>query len=303
MTGYQDIRNSASAASVGVAISGVIWGLTWIPVRGVEAVGLAGPWCGISLLGVTSLVLLPFFISQWHRARHRLGLIALCGLVMGAGFGMFTTAIVLTDVIRATLLFYLSPVWATIVGALLLGERVGPTRLVAVALGLLGGWAILNEGAQSLPLPRNAGDWLALASGITFAFGSFLMLKFTQITVREQVFSFIGGAWVTSLVIAGVGFALGIEAIAVMPQVDRLAPAALWLAAAAMFFVPLAFLTIWPAKVLSPGRVSLLLMGEIIVATVSVAILLDEPFRWEKEGLGAALIVSAGLLETLGKRD
>jgi drug/metabolite transporter (DMT)-like permease len=56
------------------------------------------------------------------------------------------------------------------------------------------------------------------------------------------------------------------------------------------------FLTIWPATLLTPARVGLLLMSEVVVGLISAAVFSGEPFGL-REATGAVLIVSAAVLE------
>ena len=71
-----------------------------------------------------------------------------------------------------------------------------------------------------------------------------------------------------------------------------------WIALVALLMLPITYLTIWPATVLSPGRVGMLLMVEVIVGVASAAMLTDEQFGL-REFVGAALIISAGVVEVL----
>ena len=57
---------------------------------------------------------------------------------------------------------------------------------------------------------------------------------------------------------------------------------------AGLFTVPMILLTIWPAAVLTPGRMGILLMSEVVVGIGSVALLAGEPFG-PFEAMGAAL--------------
>jgi drug/metabolite transporter (DMT)-like permease len=54
---------------------------------------------------------------------------------------------------------------------------------------------------------------------------------------------------------------------------------------------------IWGAARLDPGRVSILLMLEVGVASLSAGLLTDEPFGW-REVAGGLLILGAGVLES-----
>ena len=60
--------------------------------------------------------------------------------------------------------------------------------------------------------------------------------------------------------------------------------------------VLLAWLVMWGSGFVEPGRVTVLLLLEVVGAAVSAAILTDEPFGL-REILGCIFIVGAGLIE------
>jgi drug/metabolite transporter (DMT)-like permease len=60
--------------------------------------------------------------------------------------------------------------------------------------------------------------------------------------------------------------------------------------------IPLTWLFIWAAARMDPGRVSILLLFEIVAAALSAGLLTDEPFG-RRELLGGALIVAAAVIE------
>jgi len=51
---------------------------------------------------------------------------------------LFTIGLVLSSVVRVTLLFYLAPIWSTLIGSYWLKEEVTRGRWIAIAIGLLG---------------------------------------------------------------------------------------------------------------------------------------------------------------------
>ena len=61
-------------------------------------------------------------------------------------------------------------------------------------------------------------------------------------------------------------------------------------------------MTIWPTTMLSPARVGILFMAEVIVGVGSAATLTDEPFGL-REALGTVLIVCAGIAEVWRRPD
>jgi drug/metabolite transporter (DMT)-like permease len=275
-----------------VALAAALWGLWWLPLRGLAEAGLAGPALNAALYGAVSLVLLPLF---WRRRRRIAtgGLLLLgSGGLFGAALVCWNLALVLGEVVRVTLLFYLAPVWATLLALAVLGERVGRLRIVSVVLGLSGAVVLLGF-AGGLPLPRSTGDWLGFSAGLLFALSVTLVRKGAAIDGREQTLVSCACAALLSLALLLVlplpGLAIGSGAV----QPAVLAWAAL---AALVWLLPCTWLLLWGARFLEPGRVSLLLLLEVAVAAVSAGLLANEPFGL-REASGCLLILAAGAVE------
>ena len=83
-----------------------------------------------------------------------------------------------------------------------------------------------------------------------------------------------------------------------MPTFEVLEKGWYWVLIIALGMLPITYLTIWPATVLSPGRVGMLLMVEVLVGVGSAALLTDETFGI-REMAGALLIISAGVVEVV----
>ena len=296
MNRLHDIARNPAAAAVGLAVGGLFWGLYWMPLRALSELGMGGAWPGAFVFSGTAMLLAPLI---WHR---RAGLranwweLVSCGLLTGAAFSLFSTAIILTDVLRAIVLFYLTPVWGTLLGLAFLGERLTTARLAALALGITGLLIMLGLGA-GWPVPRSLGDSLALASGMVWALGSLRLYQARHISMSEQVIAFVVGG----LVIALATITLGGAALNPIGGPQVFAAAIVPLAVISLFVVPTLFLTVWPATVLPPARVGLILMTEIVVGVISAALFAGEAFGW-REAVGSLMIVSAGLVEVLGHR-
>ena len=56
------------------------------------------------------------------------------------------------------------------------------------------------------------------------------------------------------------------------------------------------------SQFVDPGRLGILLQLEAIVGISSAALFAGEPFGW-REGIGAILVVSAGVTEVFGNRS
>jgi drug/metabolite transporter (DMT)-like permease len=270
-----------------VALSATLWGLWWLPLRALAEAGLTGAAVNAALYGIASLALLPWY---WRRRRRIAagGLLLLgAGGLFGAALVSWNLALILGEVVRVTLLFYLAPVWATLLALAILGEQVGWPRAVSVGLGLAGA-AVLLGFAGGLPLPRSAGDWLGLAAGVLFALSVTLVRKGQTIQGLEQTLVAFAAAALLSLALL----------VALPDQISTVDAAILVLAglAALAWLVPVTWLLLWGARFLEPGRVSLLLLLEVAVAAISAALLAGEPFGL-REAAGCVLIVAAGALE------
>jgi drug/metabolite transporter (DMT)-like permease len=269
-----------------VALSASLWGLWWLPLRALADAGLTGPALNAALYGIASVVLLP---SYWRRrARLAAGgsLLLGAGGLFGAALVSWNLALILGEVVRVTLLFYLAPVWATLLAVALLREPVGRLRVVSVLLGLAGA-AVLLGFAHGLPLPRSPGDWLGLAAGVLFALSVTLVRKGEATSGLElTMVSFAAAALLSLLLLLVTPQPSGPIALSVLA----------FAALAALALLPCTWLLLWGARFLEPGRVSLLLLLEVAVAAISAALLAGEPFGL-REAAGCLLILAAGALE------
>lgn len=283
--------------SLFIAVSGVLWGLFWIPFRALGDAGFAGGWASLVFYAGSTLVLLPVALLRLNHLGRAGGGLLLTGAVAGAAFSLYATALLLTEVVRVLLLFYLTPVWGTLLGRVLLGERISWYRGSALVLGLAGLVVILGfEGG--FPMPRNAGDWMALLAGIAWAYGSLRIYMQPDVKAYETTFAFFaGGTLVTALVVL-----LPLEANETAPALEMVGAAWPWiLLLVGVFGVPPVLMTLWGAARLTPGRVGILLMGEVAVGIVSAALWAGEPFGM-RETLGATLILGAAIVEIMQRQ-
>ena len=296
MSRLQDLARHQGAAAIGLAVGGLFWGLFWVPLRALEQLGMGGAWPGVLVFMGATITVLPLIWRRRASLCANWWLLVSCGLLTGAAFSLYATAVILTDVVRAILLFYLTPVWSTLLGLVFLGERLTPARIAALALGIAGLLVMLGLGA-GWPVPRSLGDALALASGMVWAVGSLRLYQVRHISVPEQVVAFVIGG----LLIALATVAIGGPAMNPVGGAQVFV-AALWpLTITSLVIVPTLFVTVWPATVLPPARVGLILMTEVVAGVVSAALFAGEIFGW-REATGSLMIVSAGLVEVLGHR-
>ncbi|WP_050602222.1 DMT family transporter [Ruegeria sp. 6PALISEP08] len=292
---HQTQPNNSTRASLVLVMGGALWGLYWIPVRFFLDQGLTGPWPGIAMYCAALMALAPLIWIDRHTLVREWRNLMLSGMFTGAAFSLYSISLVYTEVVRSILLFYLTPIWGTLLGVMFLGERLSLMRLAGLFCGL-GGLFVVLGGSGFVPWPQNIGDWLALASGMCWALGTLGLYRASRISISGQVFAFVFGALILSLL-----------SLLVLPEqaLPSIAPnetiRILLLALLSVFYIlPMVYMTIWPATKLSPSRVGLLLMSEVVVGIASAAVLSGEPFGL-REFLGATLIVSAAVLEIVRK--
>lgn len=278
-------------ASIALVIGGCMWGIYWLPLTHLEQQGLTGATAGIALYIACLVFLIPAF---WrHRTvffTHYKALL-FSGILTGAAFSLFTTSLAYTDVIRSILLFYLTPVWGVILGAIFLKERVTIARGFVILCAFAGLYIILG-GDGGLPVPRNIGDIFALTSGVLWATGSLGLMRSKAVPTIPQIIAFLLGGLVISLIThVAIGAPLAIEVNT--QTVIAISTTAL---AYGCYALPMIWLTIAPAQLLSPARVGILLMSEVIIGATSAALLSGEPFGL-LETYGTILITLAAFIE------
>jgi len=283
--------------SAAILLGGALWGLFWVPVRALGELGLGGAWPAAVIFGGCLCVLLPVLPFRLRQLVSNWRAVALGGLFTGMALAFYSMSLLMTDVVHSLLLFYLTPVWSTALGIVLLGERLTLGRIGALALGGAGLVVVLG-GGEGIPWPRNLGDWLALGAGMAWAYGSLRLYRAGTVAVPEQILTFTAG----SLAVIVTAIAVGGAAFGGLPTADALQTAAPWGLLVALFVLPTVFLTLWPAMVLSPGRVGILLLSEVVVGVASAAVFAAEPFG-AREAIGTVLIVGGGAVEALGNRE
>ena len=280
--------------SFALLIAAGMWGLFWIPQRALEAGGLTGGWATISQMVIPFAMLLP--ISLWRLYKGQsFGLeYPLIGLLFGGGIACYANSFLLTDVVRALILFYITPVWTTIFEIVFLRQIPRFYRYITLVLALSGVWIVFGQEGV-IPLPQNSGDWIALFGGILIAASAVRMEIKKPEGIYPILFSFFfyGGLFtlIQSYFLSDyLGDAPSIESwVAMMP----------WLILIAILFhIPTNIVILGAPSRIGAGIFSIIILFEIVVGTFSAAILTDELIGW-REILGSSFIIFAGLTEII----
>ncbi len=274
-----------------LAISAGAWGIYWLPQRILAEGGLTGGWGTIAQMVIGVLLLLP--IALWRATKKKeTGIeIPLIGLLMGGGFICYALSFLLTDVVRALLLFYMTPVWTTIFEILFLKKRPGWQRIFTLSLALGGLWLVFSK-ETIIPLPENAGDWLAFAGGAIFAGGLIRLEVIKTDGVFPIIFSFFFYGALFNIV---AGFFLA-DYLGAIPKFEAFISMSVFLIILSVFyFIPTGIVILWAPSKLGAGLCSILFLSEIVVGVITSSILTDEPFGW-REIVGSSMIVIGGVL-------
>jgi drug/metabolite transporter (DMT)-like permease len=137
-------------------LRGALWmlvsvaGATWmtVMVRTLSA-DLAAPMVAFLRSVGALLFLAPLLMRRGAPIPARLAapwLHVLRGCLVAAALNMGFYAISALPVATATILFFLAPVFSTLLAPLMVGELVGPRRRAAVAIGFLGALVVVRPG-------------------------------------------------------------------------------------------------------------------------------------------------------------
>jgi drug/metabolite transporter (DMT)-like permease len=216
------------------------------------------------------------------------------GFTAAVSLVLYSVSVLYTDVVRATLLFYLTPLWSTLLARLFLGERITLLRWLAMAVALIGMLVIFHADA-GIPLPEQPGDWIALGTGFLWSVASILLRADKGSAAIDLVLqNFLWSAVIATLLLLvwGPGLSASPPISVYMAQLPWLVPALV------IVVVSGVYASMWGTPKLNPGLVGLLFMTEISVGAITAALWSGDPFGW-REAIGVVLISMAGIMESL----
>ena len=284
--------DSATRPTLAILASTVLWGTWWIPLRKLDALGLGSIWSTGTGLLLPLLVMLPVIVIHRHRIARAGSPLLLGAFFFACALALYAEGMLRGQVARVILLFYLTPVWSTLLARFMLGQPITPRRVLTLVFGLSGMLVILEVDHAS-PLPRDIGEWLGLVSGVAWG----LAMVYTQRTTTHPVADKVALQFVFALLI--------FAALTLIPGgrqwsvtgLDITLTTSCWLLGFAFVWnLPVVWLTFYGGGKIEPGRVAILLMMEVAIGIITASLFTDEPFG-VREFTGAVLIIAAGLTE------
>jgi len=264
-----------------------MWGVFWYPLRLLNDAGLNGVWTTLVAYGAALLLGLPWLWRHRHEYGQHFWYLLGIGLASGWCNMAFLLATLEGTIVRVLLLFYLSPLWAVLLGHFILGERMSNYARVVMLVAMGGALMMLWSPELGFPWPQSTADWLAISAGFAFALANVLVRMKQEISVANKAISawwgaiFIGLAWLVfdDIAVPHVSYQIYVAAIVL-----------------GLFGFALATVAVQYGVTHMPvHRSAVILLFELVIGATAAQILTDEvvrPIEW----FGGALILTAAFL-------
>mgnify|MGYP000893517555 CR=1 FL=1 len=281
------LAGAAALPALALVLNAFTWGVSWWPLRELQAAGLHPLWATVLVYAVAVVLISLRQPRAWVELLRTRSLWVLV-LAAGTTNASFNWAVTIGDVVRVVLLFYVMPLWAVLLARLLLHERLTPAALGRVALALTGAAVVLwpADGA-GWPLPRTLAEALGVLGGFSFALNNVMLKREAARSASSRALAmFLGGVVVSALLALATA----------VPAPPPSAPG--WIVG--MLALALAFLggnlaLQYGAARLPANATAVIMITEVLFASVS-AVLLGAGTLTPALALGGSLIVLASLL-------
>lgn len=272
---------------ISLLFAATLWGLYWLPLRWLVEQGLSGDWI-VLLVYCGTVIYMPFLLwKHWREFAHSPGL--LLGIALASGWcnTAFILGILEGKVVSVTLLFFLSPVWATFMARFFLKEILTQQAYLVLVIALAGALLILWKPELGLPWPSTRADWYGVTSGMAFAVANVLINKASDVSTQVKTTA----VWLGAIAISGSLILLNANEL-VVPS----GAAALKAMVVGMLGMGVMTLSVtYGISKLPVHRSAVIMLFEVVVASVSSLILAHEttrPIEWVG---GTAVMLAAYL--------
>jgi len=282
-----------------LVFNALVWGASWWPFRQLEAHGLHPLWA-TALVFLLAVVAIGVVRPRAFVQVATMPTLWILMLAAGCTNAAFNWGVVVGDVVRVVLLFYLMPLWTVLLARFILHEALTPSAGIRVVCAIAGAAIVLwPEGRglsmDTLPMPRALPDWLGLAGGFSFSLNNVMLRREAARPEEGRALAmFLGGA----LVSAALASVLSSKGLAPWPPPLSGAWAVIALVLAGLFIFSNLSLQFGAARL--PANVtSVVMLCEVVFASAS-AIALGAGQMTAPLAMGGGLIIGAALLAASG---
>lgn len=274
-------------APLSVVLGATLWGVVWYPMRLLEGRGLDGVWLTLILYAAALIATLPYTYRSTRQLLYAPGWVAVLMLSAGWTNIAFVEAVLGGNILRVLLLFYLSPLWATLMGRLFLGEPISRTTVVSLAIATTGALFMLWNPLAGVPWPESRADWFALTSGFAFALSNVATRAAQRVSIAAKLFCVWTGVTVMALAMIAV--------FSVPAPQTSLGTFGGAIALGVFGIMTMTLLIQYGVTHMPVYRAAVLTFVELIAGAASQALLTDEVVTLREWAGGALIVVGAYL--------
>ena len=273
-----------------VIISSLFWGTYWIPLRLIDKDNSSSIWPIFLTFFLLSLILIKPLIKSYYNLIINKNYYFFLGCFFAAlAISLYSESLLRGEIAKVVVLFYLCPVWGTILARIFLKHKLNFHRIISIILGLAGLQIILGF-ENGIALPSSIVELIAILAGLIWAISNifFHLAHTTSSWEKTSLTSFFVPFCFLLLCLIPGGRNIEID-----NNLLNFSLIYVWiLSFAIIWLLPSISLIFQSVEILDPGRLNLLLAFEVVVGILSAALLTIEVIGI-KELLGAFFIISA----------
>lgn len=286
-------QHTSVLAIASLLLSATLWGMFWLPLRWLEHLGLHGIWITFLIYCGTLVYCIPILMYSRRDFSRQPLILLLISLVSGWCNTAFILAILHGEIVRVVLLFYLSPVWATLLARFILKEQLSGRAYLLLVIAIAGAMLMLWSPVVGYPWPQTTADWLGLSSGFAFALMNVLVHMARQVSLQMKM----AFAWLGVIVVSGFSIVLLHEPLVL----SSFTPVLYALLTGIVLMGGMTGLVIYGVTHMPVHRSAVILLFEVVAATGSTYLWTSERMSTHEWIGGLAVIFAAYLSARLQK--
>lgn len=272
---------------VSLLITATLWGVAWYPLRIAESYGMTGLWTTLLAYSGALIVGLAFFRAHLADFKQQPLLLFIIAAANGWLNVAFILAVIDGNVVRVILLFYLSPVWSTLLGWLILKEQISGWSVATLVVAMTGAITMLWDPELGFPWPQHYTDWLAITAGMGFSISNVAVRKLQQASIGSKTVA----AWIGVTIVSALWILMGDISV---PEVSGQVWGWILLIGTVMIIV-MTVTVQYGVTHMPVYQSAIILLFELVAAALSAQWLSDE-VTTAQEWMGGGMIMLAGYL-------
>ena len=144
-----------SYPNLAVIISCFFWGTYWIPLRYLDKDNNSSIWpIFISFLILSAILIKPLILSIKTILKNKNSYFLFGCLFSALGISLYSESLLRGEIAKVVVLFYLCPIWGSILARIFLHQKFTTKRIISIILGFIGLEIIIGI-EQGFFLPSN----------------------------------------------------------------------------------------------------------------------------------------------------